>query len=165
MENIFGQSLIMYCFASCNYMKGKIFNSLENATHFLCIGRFVNRTLTIHSFYFVLATGRRWKSHTRTMWMKKHFIVKCAEQYNMTHILHIISLHNLPVSGDICRNVALTIRFPDDRKLLLGPERIFTTPVKFLRCSLCDFQEGCIPSASPSLVGSQLLVFLAFQHR
>ncbi|GBN26160.1 hypothetical protein AVEN_253073-1 [Araneus ventricosus] len=39
----------------------------------------------------------------------------------MTYIRHTISLHNLPVSADICRNVALIVRCPDDRKSFLDP--------------------------------------------
>lgn len=37
----------------------------------------------------------------------------------MTHIHHITSLHNLSVSKDICRNVALIVRCPDDRRALV----------------------------------------------
>ncbi|GBN55443.1 hypothetical protein AVEN_158277-1 [Araneus ventricosus] len=38
----------------------------------------------------------------------------------MTLVHHTISSHNLPVAADICRNVALIARCPDDRKSLLG---------------------------------------------
>lgn len=40
--------------------------------------------------------------------------------YNMIHIHHTIYLHNLLIIVDICRNVALIVWFPDDRKSLLG---------------------------------------------
>lgn len=38
----------------------------------------------------------------------------------MAQIHHTISLHNLPVSTDICRKVTLIVLCPDDRKSLLG---------------------------------------------
>ncbi|GBM48767.1 hypothetical protein AVEN_24955-1 [Araneus ventricosus] len=51
----------------------------------------------------------------------KNTLLRSALQYNMTHIHHAISLHNLPVASDTCRNVALIVRCPDDSKSLLGP--------------------------------------------
>lgn len=39
----------------------------------------------------------------------------------MTHIHYTVSLHNLPVSADINRKVALIARCPDDGKSLNGP--------------------------------------------
>ena len=39
----------------------------------------------------------------------------------MTHIQHTISLRNLPVASDTCRNVPPIVRWLDDKICLLGP--------------------------------------------
>lgn len=67
-------------------------------------------------FYTFIMCSERSKSKLHlNNFGQKNTLLLSSLQYNMRHILHTISLHNIPVYADICRNVALINRWSDDR--------------------------------------------------